>query len=64
MALDEIRDDTHWDPCLLTTGCVHRHGHGGVCLPVHEIQMVPAAVYAYAIRAGLDMLAEVQRSRS
>jgi hypothetical protein len=59
-----VREEAQWTPCYRTVACVHRHGHGGECLPRVEVTVRPAEVYAFAVRAGLDMVAELQRGRS
>jgi hypothetical protein len=63
MNTDE-RDEMRWELCHRLEGCVHRHGHGGACLPWQEVTVAPVDVYAYAIKAGLDALAEIQQGRS
>lgn len=60
----EDDDNPRWYRCHRTHNCVHQSGHGGGCVTVTEIQVSPAALYAYAIQAGLDAIDEIRDARS
>jgi hypothetical protein len=61
----EAREDSTWDPCHRTLGCIYREGHGGPRCQVRQTLAIgPAEVYAYAMQVGLDMVEELQRGRS
>jgi sporulation-control protein spo0M len=49
------------DRCTRTPGCTHRFSHGGACSTETPLTIGPADLYAYAIRAGVDMLTEIQK---
>lgn len=58
------REESKWDQCHRTIGCIYREGHGSQCQLRQLVSIGPAQVYAYALQVGLDMIEELQRGRS